>query len=236
MGPTAGTATRGGVRRWHRLVRLTAATAMVAAVWPTVGAAAAADAPATTVSPAGHALAASLDGGTASFQVGSVTVDCDVSAATGAVPAEPDNQNAAGAVTAPITAPTFSSTPAPSPCPTNVAFTNAETTTSGAWTISLQFDPAGPTGTLTIPQNGVVTRTSGLASCTITAAPDGPAAITGAWLPGSPARLDLSAGVPVPIHVTGGFGCPTAATSATFRAIYRVVDTTDPSQDITVTG
>src|SRR5436190_4418675 len=141
MGPTAGTTTRGGVRRWHRLLRLTAVTAMVAAAWPAAGAAgaaAAADPSATTVAPAGHALAASLDSGTASFQVGSVTVDCDVSSATGTVPAEPDNHNAAGAVTAPITAPTFASTPVPSPCPTNVAFTSAETTTSGAWTISLQ--------------------------------------------------------------------------------------------------
>jgi hypothetical protein len=84
-----------------------------------------------------------------------------------------------------------------------------------------------------------VAEISGLATCTITAAPDGPADIVGAWVPGEPGEpptLDFSAGVSVPISVTGGFGCPTAATSAVFSAVYAVVDTTDPTQFISVTA
>lgn len=196
-------------------------------------------APSTTVTPAGHAFTASLVAGTtADFVVGSVTVACDTSNATGAVPAEPDNQTADGAVTSTIAPPSFST--GGGACPTNIVFTTAVTTTNadaGDWTIALQYDPAGSTGTLTIPAGGVVTTTSGLAACTVVVAPDAPASVTGPWVPGTATSLpvlDLSAGVEVPIAVSGGAGCPTAATAATFSASYEIADTTDPAAQITV--
>ncbi|GFJ94938.1 hypothetical protein [Phytohabitans rumicis] len=124
-------------------------------------------------------------------------------------------------------------------CPTGIFLTTATSVTNntnGDWSIALQYDPAGSTGTMTIPTGGVVTTISGLASCTIVVAPDGPATITGPWVDGAPPRLDFSAGVNVPIRVTGGLGCPTAATSAVFRATYEVANTTDPASPITVTA
>lgn len=190
----------------------------------------------TTVNPAGHNFTASLVGGvTASFTVGATTVRCSQSTTSGTVPAAPGNHNAAGPVTIAISRPTFG----PTPCPTNVFATTAATTTSGAWSIDVQFDPAGSTGTLRIPQNGVTTQITGLATCTVVVAPNGPATAVAKLINGSGStlpRLDLSAGVPIPVRVTGGFGCPTAATSAIFRAVYSIADTTDPTQLFTVTA
>ena len=215
--------------RFTPLVATAAAAVLTSLV---LAAPAHADASSTTVTPAGDTFTASLATGTASFTVGSVSVNCDQSSTSGAVPAAPDNQNPAGAVTGPITAPTFADSSGS--CPTNVFLTTAQTVTSGDWAISLQYDAAGSTASLTIPQDGAVTTISGLASCTVTIAPDGPATITGAWTNGAPSTLDFSAGVNVPISVTGGFGCPTAATSAVFTAVYQVVDTTDATQSITL--
>lgn len=197
------------------------------------GAPLAAAASSTTVTPAGANFRASLSTGTASFRVGSVSVDCNTSSTSGAVPAAPANTNPDGPISGPVTAPSFTNGSAAA-CPTNVPLTTATSTTSGDWTISLQYDPAGSTGTLVIPTGGVVTKISGLASCTITVAPAGPAGVTGSWVRGTPPVLDFGGGVSVPISVTGGLGCPTAATSATFSAVYRVDDTTDPDAPITV--
>lgn len=233
MGATVGRRTRRRGPALRRLLILAMAGTAAASMGLAATHTAAADVSSTTVTPAGHAFTATLDSATASFTIGAVSVNCTVSTTSGQVPAEPDNQNPAGPVSAGITAPVFTA-PNGRPCPTTVVLTTATTTTSGAWTISLQHDPAGSTGTLTIPQNGVVTQISGLASCTVTAAPDGPASITGLWVPGAPPKLDISAGAAVPVRVTGGFGCPTASTSATFTAIYRVDNTTDPTQSITV--
>jgi hypothetical protein len=198
-----------------------------------------ADTSSTTVTPAGDAFAAALAAGTtANFAVGSTTVSCTDSNAAGAVPAAPDNQNAAGPVTSTLQPPTFTS--GSSACSTNVPFTTAATTTNatnGAWAVSIQFDPAGSTATMSIPAGGVVTQISGLASCTVTVSPDGPTSVAGAWVPGTdttPPVLDFSAGVSVPIKVTGGGFCPTAATSATFTAKYTLTDTTDATHQITV--
>lgn len=192
----------------------------------------------TTVTPAGHGFAATLaPGTTADFQVGSVTVTCNTSATSGAVPAEPDNHSPDGPVTVGVSAPTFNNDGGA--CPTGVFLTTATTTTTGDWTIGLQFDPAGSTGTLTIPAGGVTTQISGLASCTVLVAPDAPAAVTGPLVDGTAGalpRLDFSAGISVPIRVTGGFGCPTAATSALFRAIYEIADTTDPARQLAITA
>ena len=52
----------------------------------------------------------------------------------------------------------------------------------------------------------------------------------------SASLMDFSAGVSLPIKVTGGLTCPTGATTATFRARYAVADTTDPAQQITVSA
>jgi len=38
------------------------------------------------------------------------------------------------------------------------------------------------------------------------------------------------------VHVVGGFGCPTSATSSAFNATYLITDVTDPASQITVTG
>lgn len=197
---------------------------------------------ATTVSPAGHAYIASLvPGTTANFVVGTTTVRCNTSANEGAVPAEPANSSSDGPVTSPLTTPpTFNNNGGA--CPTSTAFTTARTvtnTTNGAWTIALQYDESGPTGTLTIPQGGVVTTIAGLASCTVTVAPDGPVSFTGRWIPGTATSapvLDFSAGFALPITVVGGFTCPKSATTATFTAQYAVNNTTDPAQQISVTA
>lgn len=105
-------------------------------------------------------------------------------------------------------------------------------TTSGAWSVSMQ-DGAPITATMGLPVGGLVVQTSGLASCTVTAAPTAPANVGGTWVNGAPSTLTFT-NVSVPVTVTGGFGCPTSATSSTFNAVYKVTDTTDAAQQITV--
>jgi hypothetical protein len=201
----------------------------------------AAAATATTVSPAGHNYTASLaTGTTAQFLVGGTTVSCNQSSNTGSVPAEPAHSSGDGAVVSTVSPSTFANNGGN--CPTNVPFTTARTvsnTTNGTWTIGLAFDPAGSTGTLTVPKAGVVTTISGLASCVVTVAPDGPTSFTGPWTNASGSTaptLDFSAGVSLPIKVTGGLACPTGATTATFRAKYVITDTTDATQRIAVSA
>ncbi|MFJ6756059.1 MULTISPECIES: hypothetical protein [unclassified Streptomyces] len=179
----------------------------------------------TTVSPAGHAFQATLTG-KATLKAGSVTVTCNVSVATGTVPAAPGNSNPAGPVSSPISAPTYSS------CTSSIPGVTPTVTTSGAWTVSMQ-DGSPITATMGLPVGGLVVKTSGLASCTVTAAPTAPASVGGTWANGAPSSLTFT-NASVPVKVTGGFGCPTSATSSTFNAVYRVSDTTDPAQQITV--
>ncbi|MEU8758776.1 hypothetical protein [Streptomyces sp. NPDC048659] len=190
----------------------------------------------TTLLPAGHSFAAKLSG-KATFVAGSTTMTCTVSASTptgganNAVPAAPANHNAAGAVTVPINPPTFSG------CSTSILGVNATITSNaanGAWTLSVQ-NGTPATGGFTIPKGGVVIKTSGLASCTLTASPAGPTAVNGTWTNGAPSALAI-AGAPVAATGTGGFLCPTGNQSATFSATYQLTDTTDPAQQITVTG
>jgi len=216
-----------------------AAAALAAGIGLTLTAGPAMAASGTTVTPAGDSFSASLvSGGTAKFVVGTTTVTCNQSTNTGAVPAAPDNTNAAGAVVSTVTAPTFTNNGGN--CPTSVLFTTAKSVTStanGQFTIGLQYDAAGSTGTLTIPQAGVVTTISGLASCTVTVAPDAAASVTGPLVAGTATSLpvlDFSAGVTLPIKVTGGLGCPTGATTAKFTAKYQIADTTDATQQINV--
>ncbi|HEX5496063.1 MAG TPA: hypothetical protein VFX70_15955 [Mycobacteriales bacterium] len=199
----------------------------------------------TTVSPAGDNFTASLaPGTTADFTVGNITVSCNTSDTGGQIPLAPGNHNDAGPVTMPITTPTFANDP--SPCPTNEFFVDATNTTSGAWSIAIQFVPADPTdptsqpsatGTLSVPQGGVVTHTTGIV-CTVTVAPDAPTTITGTLHPASgstPPQLVFSDAM-IPIQVSTGAFCPSAQTAASFNATYDLLDTTDPNQDLTVTG
>ncbi|WP_404953620.1 hypothetical protein [Streptomyces sp. 147326] len=179
----------------------------------------------TTVTPAGHAFQATLTG-KATLKAGSVTVTCTVSVATGTVPAAPGNSNPAGPVSSPISAPTYSS------CTSSIPGVTPTVTTSGAWTVSMQ-DGSPITATMGLPVGGLVVKTTGLASCTVTAAPTAPASVGGTWTNGAPSSLTFT-NASVPVKVTGGFGCPTSATSSTFNAVYRVADATDPAQQITV--
>ncbi|MEU9305052.1 hypothetical protein [Streptomyces sp. NPDC048269] len=179
----------------------------------------------TTVTPAGHAFQATLSG-KATLKAGSVTVTCSVSVSTGTVPAAPGNANAAGPVSSPISPPTYSS------CTSSMWGVTPTVTTSGAWSVSMQ-NGAPSTATMTVPVGGLVVHTTGLATCTVTAAPAAAASVGGSWVNGAPSGLTFT-NVSVPVTVTGGFGCPTSATSSTFNAVYKVTDTTDPAQQITV--
>ncbi|MFI5641916.1 hypothetical protein ACIA8H_31435 [Streptomyces goshikiensis] len=179
----------------------------------------------TTVTPAGHSFKATLSG-KATLKAGSVTVTCNVSASTGTVPAAPGNQNPAGAVSSPISPPTYSS------CSSSIPGVTPTVTTSGAWTVSMQ-NGSPITATMTVPVGGLVVHTTGLATCTVTAAPTAPGAVGGTWVNGAPPSLTFT-NASVPVQVTGTFGCPTSATSSTFNAVYKVTDTTDPTQQITV--
>ncbi|WP_410539432.1 hypothetical protein [Streptomyces sp. KL2] len=213
---------------------LAAAAALTLAGAGSATAGPAAAAGSTTVTPAGHYFAANLSG-SATFKAGSVTVTCTVSSSTptgtgdaNRVPQAPDNSNAAGPVGGPLNAPTYSS------CRTSMPGVSATVTTSGAWGVSVQHG-APSTATLSMPIGGLVVKTSGLANCTVTAAPDAGASITGTWTNGAPSKLTFT-NVSVPVDVVGGFGCPTSATSSVFNATYDITDTTDPASQITVTG
>ena len=119
MGSTAGGRAYRRNPALRGLLVLASAGAIAASLGLAFAHPAAADVPSTTVTPAGHAFAAALDSGTASFAVGAVSVNCSVSTTSGQVPAEPDNQNPTGPVVAGITAPVFT-TPTGGPCPTTV--------------------------------------------------------------------------------------------------------------------
>ncbi|MFE5489169.1 hypothetical protein ACFQ8S_18220 [Streptomyces virginiae] len=203
----------------------TAAAGAIALASVTASAAPAPVAGSTTVTPAGHGFQAVLSG-KATLKAGSVTVTCTVSVSTGTVPAAPGNSNPAGPVSSPISPPTYSS------CTSSMPGVTPTVTTSGAWAVSMQ-DGAPITATMTVPTGGLVVKTTGLASCTVTAAPTAPASVPGTWANGSPSTLTFT-NASVPVKVTGGFGCPTSATASVFNAVYKVSDVTDPAQNITV--
>ncbi len=179
----------------------------------------------TTVTPAGHAFKATLSG-KATLKAGSVTVTCSVSVSTGTVPAAPGNHNPAGPVSSPISAPTYSS------CTSSMPGVTPAITTSGDWKVSMQ-NGSPVTATMTVPAGGLVVKTTGLATCTVVTAPTAAASVPGSWTNGAPSSLAFT-NASVPVKVTGGFGCPTSATSSTFNAVYKVADTTDPAQQIAV--
>ncbi|WKV70641.1 hypothetical protein AW27_003350 [Streptomyces sp. PCS3-D2] len=202
-----------------------ALASVTASAAPTPAPAPVAVAGSTTVTPAGHDFKAVLSG-KATLKAGSVTVTCTVSVSTGTVPAAPGNSNPAGAVSSPISPPTYGS------CTSSMPGVTPTVTTSGAWTVSMQ-DGSPITATMTVPTGGLVLRTTGLASCTVTAAPTAAASVAGTWANGSPSSLTFTH-ASVPVKVTGGFGCPTSATASVFNAVYKVSDVTDPAQGITV--
>ena len=143
-------------------------------------------------------------------------------------PRRPGNHNDDGPVVSAVNAPTYSA------CSTSLPGVEAAVTTSGEWTVSMQNGSPSTAG-LTMPSGGFVLKTSGLAECTVTAAPDGPATATGEWANGSPSTLAFSAAA-VPVKVEGGFGCPTSTTSSEFGATYEVTDTSDAGADVSVTS
>jgi hypothetical protein len=181
---------------------------------------------ADSVSPRGDAFTATST--SAKFTVGPVTVTCTSSSTSGTVPAT--------GTCGPITAPTFSG------CSTNVSTAaNATVLASGAWTLCVANNAGTPTATLTIPQRGVSASVSIFNStCTATAAPDGPANVTGLFTNGTPATPMANppsevafTSASVPISAGGSAGCPTDSTSL-FTASYTVEDTTNPAAAITV--
>ncbi|MFF7020783.1 hypothetical protein ACFY97_07155 [Streptomyces klenkii] len=209
---------------------VTAALTLTGAAGAQAGPAAAAGS--TTVTPAGHSFAATLNG-KAGFKAGSVTATCTTSSSRPSdgsdgnrIPEAPGNQNPSGPVTSGINAPTYSG------CTASLPGVTTTVTTSGAWQVSMQ-NGSPITATLTIPTGGFVLKSSGLANCTITAAPSAAADIVATYTNGSPSKLTVSnAGVPV--KVEGGFGCPTSTTTSVFNAVYDITDTTDPASQITV--
>lgn len=213
-----------------RALLATSVAGVLALAW---GGSAAAQQGPTTVEPAGAGFEAALSDG-ATFTAGGVVITCETSSTSpgdgnNVVPAAPDNHNPDGAVSVSINAPSFTD------CSTNVPAVDAEVTVNDpVWEMTMQQgSPA--VATMVIPAGGVVVNTSGLASCTATVGPDGPAAVEGTWTNGDPAST-LSFDTAVPVSVTGGIGCPTDATEAPFSADYEVANTDDPSSPITVTG
>ncbi|GAA3749402.1 hypothetical protein [Salinactinospora qingdaonensis] len=197
----------------------------------------AAPAAATTATPAGDYFSASLVG-TADLSVGSVTVSCNVSVTEPDTPLgtnslnqidpAPDNSNPSGSVSAGINPPSFED------CTTNMPLVDATVTTSGSWSISV--DHGSPiSGTMNLPQGGIVVETSGLASCEAVVAPNGPAGAVGEWSNGDPSTLTFDAAA-TPVEVTGGFGCPTSSDEGTFDAVYEVTNVSSPGDPITITS
>lgn len=179
---------------------------------------------ADSVSPPGDAFTATST--SVQFVVGPAIVTCTSSSTSGTVPAS--------GVCGPITPPTFSG------CTTNLG-TDATVVASGAWTLCVANNGGNPTSTLTIPQRGVSASTTIFGStCTVTAAPNGPADVTGAFINGTsampmanPPSKVVFTSASVPVAGGGDVGCPTDS-SATLTATYTVTDTTNQSAAITV--
>ncbi|HEX8646212.1 MAG TPA: hypothetical protein VF715_04885 [Thermoleophilaceae bacterium] len=221
-------------------VRSKGALAIGAALMTAAMAAGPAAAQSTTITPAGDYSKASLQSGTtASFSIaGFLTTTCNQSVSQptsplgtntkNKIPAAPGNHNNNGPVTIPVNPPTFTNNGGA--CPTNIGATTT-TTTSGSWTLSGQ-NGSPITGYLTVPRNGAVVSTSN--GCTITIAPSAAVNVNGTWTNGSgstPSRLTIT-NQPIPVSVSGGFGC--FGSSASFSATYDVTDVSNTSAFVTV--
>ncbi|MBH1935189.1 hypothetical protein I5Q34_13040 [Streptomyces sp. AV19] len=221
--------------RTPRAYALLAATAALALAAAGTATARTADAPSTTVTPAGHSFAATLNG-KATFKAGSLTVTCSTSSSkpvTGStnnqVPAAPGNSNPSGPVASDLNPPTYTD------CVASLAGVKVSVETSGTWNVSMQNgDPI--TATLTIPTGGFVLKSTGLATCTVTAAPTAPATFGTVFTNSDdtgPSKFTVTDAT-VSVKVEGGFGCPTATKTSVFNAVYDITDTTDPASRITV--
>lgn len=187
----------------------------------------------TTVTPPGANYTASLVSGTnAVLKLGSITVNCNTSVTSGAVPASPNNASS-GAVSAPLSSPPTFKNGTASTCPTNLFGAPATITSSGSWSIALDKNGTALTGTLTIPVGGVVATANILGqNCKATVAPTGPVTVTGVYTNGSgttKSRLTITnATVPVQTQNSGAL-CP-AGTTATFSATYEITSATSGTQ------
>ncbi|MFJ3876731.1 hypothetical protein ACIPW5_04650 [Streptomyces sp. NPDC090077] len=191
--------------------------------------AASAAAPAgTSLAPAGHRFDA-VAGQPVTFDAGPISVTCARSSSTGnTLPAGSAATNPSGPVSLRIEPPVFQDCTTDAPGLRVSVETNED---HGPWELRLQYAASGTTGRLTMPAGGFVLRTSGLLSCTATAAPGAAASLPARWDPEAPA-LGLTA-APVPIRLEGGFFCPSSIASAAISAAYTVRDTTDPARRIT---
>ncbi|MFI5983400.1 hypothetical protein ACIBEA_21290 [Streptomyces sp. NPDC051555] len=198
---------------------------------------AAPSAAATSLSPAGHRFEA-VAAQPVVFEAGPITVTCARSsslpgedAVHNTVPAGAAHTDPAGPVALRITPPVFQDCTTDAPGLRVAVETNED---HGPWQVLLQHG-APATARLSIPAGGFVLRTSGLLSCSATAAPGGPATARAGWRPGAAAEpavvLDKAA---IPVKLEGSFFCPTSITSAAISAEYTIRDTTDPAQHITV--
>ncbi|UNM16425.1 hypothetical protein J4032_10020 [Streptomyces formicae] len=224
------------LQSWLRSSGACLALAGAAALSPADAHAAPAAPAGTSMSPAGHRFDA-VASGPIVFEAGPITVTCTASesrAQTGAgayntIPPGPGNANPQGPVAVRIKAPVFKdcSTDAPG---LRVAIETNEN--NGPWQISLQYGKPS-TARLSIPAGGFVLKTSGLLSCTVTAAPDASTTAQGHWEAGSGSALTMEH-AQIPVKIEGSFFCPTSLTTATISARYAVHNTTDPDHGITV--
>jgi hypothetical protein len=189
---------------------------------------------ATSVSPAGDHVSASLPpGGTLNVTLGGTTGTCTSSTSNPSgnknrIPTA-GNPNPSGAVSVKI------NPPATSGCDDGLPGTTVTVATSGSWKVALQRRPSKVKATLTIPQGGAVITTSGLANCTGTVAPSGPTKVVGTWTNGSPSTITIT-NESVPVVITGGGLCPTDTTLGFLTVTYQVRDTDHPGTNITVAG
>ena len=196
--------------------------------------------PPTTVAPPGDYFQA-VQVGSSTFSAGGSSVTCNTSVSAPTAPLGTDNRNQvplanvnpSGPITGPINPPSFTSNGGS--CPTSIPLTRATVTTSGNWQLSAQGGPS-PTATLVIPAGGIRIQTSGLASCTVTNTAT--TSVTGSYTNGSgggAGTLTFSGATVSNLRITGGFGCPTSATSGTFTGTYSITDVSNPGASITIT-
>ncbi|MFZ3475805.1 hypothetical protein ACODT3_40565 [Streptomyces sp. 4.24] len=212
------------------------ALASAVAVVPASAQAAPSAASGTSLSPAGHRFEA-VAAQPVVFAAGPITVTCARSSSLpgkdgvhNTVPAGAAHTNPAGPVALRITPPAFQDCTTDAPGLRVAVETNED---HGPWQVLLQHG-APATARLSIPASGFVLRTSGLLSCTATAAPGGPATAEGRWRAGAAAPAVVLDRAAIPVKLEGSYFCPTSITSAAISAEYTVRDTTDPAQHITV--
>jgi hypothetical protein len=162
---------------------------------------------------------------------GGITVTCTHSAAGGTPPARAAGLAAFAISPLPVFNDGKTSTGTIKPCTDNLGGTETTTTNNlnGKWTIR-EIDNASETETsvepnsgdrlvVIVPKAGAIVKTS--EGCTITVAPSGAVAVFGAYTDGVNGVYRFTVAITnLPIHVSGGAACPTAATTSSFHAVY----------------